>query len=227
MHARSSSRCCGLAILVSLLVLSGCEEDVARRSRPGRREQSSEQTHAVKPDPHAPRFREFAALAGVDFIYHNGSETNQSTILESVGGGVAMLDYDGDQLLDLCFPGGGRITEQIETQPLPNGLFRNLGEGKFANVTAAAGIERAEHYSHGAAVGDFDGDGFADILITGYGGLQLWHNQGDGTFREIHSAAGLLDSRWSTSAGWGDFNGDGDLDLYVAHYVNWSAENNP
>ena len=90
---------------------------------------------------------------------------------------------------------------------------------------AAAGAQR--FYSHGVARGDFDADGVPDLLITGYGGLQLLHNLGDGTFEDVTAGAGLDDRAWSSSAGWGDVNGDGWLDLYVAHYVDWSFENHP
>jgi len=88
-------------------------------------------------------------------------------------------------------------------------------------------VQLAPYYSHGAAVGDYNGDGFPDLLVTGYGGLLLFHNQGDGSFVEMARLAGLTDTLWSSSAGWGDLNGDGVLDLYVAHYVNWSFENHP
>ena len=83
------------------------------------------------------------------------------------------------------------------------------------------------HYSHGAAITDYDNDGFDDVLVTGYGGLQLFHNLGDGTFEEVSQPSGLTDTQWSSSAAWGDFNGDGANDLYVAHYANWSPENDP
>ena len=93
-------------------------------------------------------------------------------------------------------------------------------------MTTSAGIGRAIHYSHGASVADFDEDGFDDILVTGYGGLVLYRNQGDGGFQEV-GETGLDDRLWSSSAAWGDFSGDGVLDLYVVHYVDWSFEKNP
>ena len=97
----------------------------------------------------------------------------------------------------------------------------------FVEIGDLAGVTAAPFFSHGCAAADFDNDGFPDLLLTGYGGLQLFKNQGDGTFLELHATAGLLDNAWSSSAGWGDLNGDGSLDLYVAHYVNWSFEHNP
>src|SRR5204862_5348275 len=105
---------------------------------------------------------------------------------------------------------------------LPTGLFRNLGSRHFQDVSAIARINDAPFYSHGASVGDINSDGFPDILITGYGGVLLWQNQGDGTFIEIAKSAGIDDPLWSSSAAWRDLNGDGVLDLYLAHYLDWS-----
>jgi hypothetical protein len=82
-------------------------------------------------------------------------------------------------------------------------------------------------FSHGVSVGDYDNDGFGDLLITGYGGVELWKNQGDGTFIELHAAAGIVNPSWGTSAGWGDLTGDGNLDVYIANYVNWSFQFHP
>ena len=166
-----------------------------------------------------------AASAGIDFRYEHHPQADYRTILESLGGGVAMLDYDADGDLDLGFPGGGIYGDRKIDRGVPLALFRNQGSWKFESVAPAAYADTPRHFSHGAAAADYDGDGFADLLITGYGGLQLWQNQGDGTFLEVQFAAGLDDRMWSTSAGWGDVSGDGHPDLYVAHYVDWSFEN--
>ncbi len=161
-------------------------------------------------------------------VYHNGEEAGRNTILESLGGGGGICDFDGDGLSDLVFPGGGHFADgRDELIGLPTQLFRASPAGASIEVTEPAGLGTSKFYTHGVAIADIDNDGFPDLLITGYGGLQLWRNQGDGTFREVAAVAGLTDSQWSSSAAWGDLNGDGNVDLYVAHYVDWSFANNP
>jgi hypothetical protein len=173
------------------------------------------------------RFVDVTETSGVRFQYRDGQEAGHYAILESLGGGVALFDYDGDGALDVFLPGGGKYGPEKEILGLPGALYRNRGEISFVEVTLPAGVRDAPYYSHGAAVADYDNDGFPDFLVTGYGGLLLFHNRGDGTFVEVARAAGLTDPLWSSSAAWGDLDGDGVLDLFVAHYVNWSFDNHP
>ncbi|HVC94948.1 MAG TPA: CRTAC1 family protein [Pirellulales bacterium] len=174
------------------------------------------------------KLTDVTAGSGFDFTYDNGRAANHHVILESLGGGLGTFDYDGDGHWDLFCPGGGEYGPKDEEHPLPtisgleSGLFRNLGDWKFAPVTTESGVGQAPFYTHGCCAADFNSDGFTDLLVTGYGGLQLFQNQGDGRFIEVRVQAGLLDDSWSTSAAWGDLDGDGHLDLYVPHYVDWS-----
>ena len=173
------------------------------------------------------RLLDVGKTVGLDFVYRNGEDQNQSTILESLGGGVGVIDFDLDGWPDLFFPGGGTFANE-KVVGLAGELFRNVSGTKFVRMGALAGNGfTSDHYTHGAFVADYNNDGFADVLVSGYGGLQLWENHGDGTFDEVHQTALLLDDKWSSGAGWGDFNNDGVLDLYVAHYVNWSFANHP
>ena len=158
-----------------------------------------------------------------DASYSNGSAASINSIVETLGGGVATFDYDRDGIIDLFFAGGGRFTSSPAAEGLPSRLLRGDGSGRFRLVSA--GAEASRYFSHGCWAADMDHDGFGDLLVTGYGGLQLLHNQGDGTFVPATETARLIDSAWSTGAAWGDVNRDGNLDLYVAHYVDWSFQN--
>lgn len=158
-------------------------------------------------------------------VYQNGESTGLFSILESLGGGVSVIDSDADGQPDLFFPGGGTLSA-TEVKGVLSTLLRQRAAG-FNNTSEVAGINTALRYSHGCSSCDYNNDGFADILITGFGGLTLLQNQSDGTFTDVTEESGLNDPHWSSSAGWGDLNNDGSPDLYVAHYVNWSLDNNP
>ncbi|MBS0263202.1 MAG: CRTAC1 family protein [Planctomycetes bacterium] len=173
------------------------------------------------------RFQDVAVDSGVAWTQQNGEEAGLFTILESFGAGCAIDDYDGDGRPDLLFAGGGQFAEGPRILPRPMELFRQVGHWKFEPVAEQAGLRPVRHYHHGMWMADLDEDGFADLLITGWGGLQLFHNQGDGTFVDVSDSSGLSDSLWSLAAGWGDFNQDQVLDLFVGHYVDWSLTNNP
>jgi hypothetical protein len=185
-----------------------------------------------------PLFQDVTKDAGIDFSYRNGEENDHYAILESLGGGVALIDYDGDGLLDIFIPGGGYYTgpgkkeQQKEIRGHPNRLYRNLGKWNFKDVTKEVGLDQPLFYSHGAAVADYDRDGHPDLLVTGYGRMALYHNEpagkGGRKFVEVTKEAGLLGGHfWATSAAFGDLDGDGYADLYVCQYVNWSWENHP
>src|SRR5262245_7141041 len=174
-------------------------------------------------------FQDVTAESGVSLTYHNGAEADLFTILESLGGGVALLDYDGDGWLDIYATGGGAFggRDNARITGLPGKLFRNLGGMKFRDVTSEVGLDEAPFYTHGAAAGDFDNDGWPDLLVTGYGGLALYRNESGQRFRDVTRAMGLADTRWATSAAFGDLIGKGRADIYVCRYVDWSFANDP
>lgn len=187
----------------------------------------------VDATPEPAWFENVAASSGMDSEFVNGDSAKLFTILESLGGGAALLDYDGDGRLDVFLPGGG----YFEGVPLARirgrtcRLYRNLGDWRFRDVTDEAGLALGDWYTHGAAVADFDRDGDPDLAITGYGRLGLYRNDampdGSRRFRDVTTELGLDDRLWSTSAGWADVDGDGFPDLYVCHYCDWSPGNNP
>jgi hypothetical protein len=175
-------------------------------------------------------FEDVAASAGVTFR-HQKSATSRKYLIESVTGGVAMLDYDGDGWLDLYFVNGAELKDPMKAGQVPdksaprfwNRLYRNRRNGTFEDVTEKSGV-RGQGYGMGAAVGDFDGDGRPDLYVTNFGRNILYHNKGDGTFEDVTDRAGVAGGGWSASAAWVDFDGDGRLDLIVARYVKWDFE---
>jgi enediyne biosynthesis protein E4 len=195
-------------------------------------------TPAQDPTP-AAIFQDVTSESGIHFCYRNGQEAGHYAILESLGGGVALLDYDGDGLLDVFFTGGGYFDgpKKQDIRGYPCRLYRNLGNWRFEDVTHEVGLDRLQQgrpwfYSHGAAVADYDNDGWPDLLVTGYGQAALFHNEPgpDGRRRFVDvTAEAHLDQEhlWSTGAGWADLDGDGFPDLYICHYLDWSFRNNP
>ena len=175
------------------------------------------------------RFKILAS--GPDFKYRNGEEAGHVTMLETLGGGVALFDYNNDGQQDLLITGGGRFgkdkKEATEISGYPPALYENNGDLTFTDVPQQAGLDRNDFYSHGAITQDFDNDGFSDLVITGYGGLLVFHNNGDGTFKEITQELKLPKNIWSVGAAWGDIDNDGILELYVAQYIDWSFANHP
>ena len=170
------------------------------------------------------KFSSVAKQSGIEFSYQNGEALWLVAMIESNGGGVGWIDFDRDGRWDLFLPGGGQLTSDKHPVMVPNGLYRQMTKQVFAPVADKACVEEGVCYSFGAAVGDYDLDGLADIFITGYGGQQLLRNLGDGTFEDATKQAGFSHRGWSSSAAWFDAENDGDLDLYIAHYGVWSPE---
>lgn len=172
-------------------------------------------------------FTDITEKAKVTSTYFNGEESDNYSIVESIGGGVGTFDFNHDGLPDLFFPGGGQIKEGKPLQGLPGSLWMSNENLSYRDASEPSGLNVAGIYSHGTAIADVDADGFPDLLVTGYGGLQLFINNGDGTFTEQATQRGLDLKSWSTSAAFGDFDNDGLVDLYVTNYVDWSWENHP
>jgi hypothetical protein len=172
------------------------------------------------------RFTDIRASAGITFI-QDSTQTEEKYYLETMGTGVAWIDYDQDGLMDLFFVQSAATDAYTPPHPLRCALYHNNGDGTFTDVTEKAGVGGEGHYGQGVAVGDFDNDGFPDLYVTGYGSAILYHNNGDGTFTDITRKAGVGDlGQWSTSAGWFDYDKDGWLDLVVTNYIEWSPQNN-
>ncbi|MCA9122992.1 MAG: CRTAC1 family protein [Planctomycetaceae bacterium] len=169
-------------------------------------------------------FEEVAEQLGIDFVYTDGSISGHYQLLESVGGGIAAVDYDLDGWQDLFMNQGGTIHLEngtLKISGLASGLFRNLDQAGFVNISLNARIAEAELFTHGLTVADINADGIADLIVAGFGGLRAWINLGDGTFEERSSVLGLASSSWNVVPAAADFDLDGLVDLYVVTYADW------
>jgi hypothetical protein len=170
---------------------------------------------------------------GLDFTLQN-SPTDQKYLIETMPGGVALLDYNNDGLLDIFFVNGGRVMSPMQTPEnfdrhdprYWNRLYRQNKDGSFTDVTQQAGLANAGdgNYGMGVAVGDYDNDGYPDLYVTSYGKNILYHNNGDGTFTDVTAKAGVAGGGWSVSAGFFDYDNDGKLDLFVTRYLDWDTK---
>ncbi|MCA8999416.1 MAG: CRTAC1 family protein [Planctomycetaceae bacterium] len=211
-----------------LLMAMSCHRSTSRDPSSEHEKHSVDSQKEIRQPVHTHiRFSDKTAQSSLEFTYQNGQEAGHYSILESLGGGLALIDFECDGREDLLFAGGGGYTPENGIVGRACGMFRNLGDWKYEDVSKRAAVTASDFYNHGITRGDFDNDGFADLFVTGYGGGQLLKNLGDGTFEDVTADAKLQDREWSSSAAWGDFNNDGALDLYVVHYVDWSFDNHP
>jgi enediyne biosynthesis protein E4 len=190
----------------------------------------------TKPEPRVPKrvddpmiaeFRDDADAAGLRFIYDNGHTSRRPAPPEAMGGGVGLLDFDGDGWLDVYLVQGGPFPSGQAKSQDGDRLFRNKRDGAFEDVTQRSGLAAlGRGYGHGVAVGDYDNDGQPDVFVTRWRSYALYRNKGDGTFDDVTLTAGLDGDRdWPTSAVFADLDRDGDLDLYVCHYLAYDETN--
>jgi len=175
-------------------------------------------------------FTDISAQSGVGFR-HAASKTSLKYLLETMGGGVAIFDYNNDGRMDLFFTNGAALKEPMAKDELPdksqpkfwNRLYEQKSDGTFTDVTERAGLKGAG-YSMGLAAADYDNDGYVDLFVSGYKADYLYRNNGDGTFSDVTSRLPNIPKGWSTSAGWFDYDRDGRLDLFIARYMEWDFE---
>ena len=177
----------------------------------------------VSPSLIVPVFRDEAESSGLRFTYDN-DQSPLRRLPETMGGGVGLIDYDGDGRLDVYCVQGGKFPTGADGPTGGDRLFRNKSDGKFEDVTDQTKISSFKRgFGHGVAVADYDNDGRSDLFVTRWGQYALYRNKGDGTFEDVTERVGLGGDRgWPTSAAFADFDGDGDLDLYVCQYLRWS-----
>jgi hypothetical protein len=224
--------------LLAVLVIGGAGAGAYFLWGPDSTQSNPDPEPDPKPEPARPQgpvlFKDITRSSGVQVTFKNGQEAGFYAILESLGGGVALIDYDGDGLLDLFVTTGGYYKGK-QPQGYPCRLYRNKGNWQFEDVTDKVFKDPPLFYTHGAAVADYDRDGWPDLLVTGWGRVALYHNEpvdpNDPSrgrrFREVSREAGLIHCDWTTSAAWADLNGDGYPDLYLCQYVDWSPDHNP
>ncbi|PWT96055.1 MAG: RNA-binding protein [Blastocatellia bacterium] len=186
-----------------------------------------------KPPAPAPQFpspitfTDITTQTGINFK-HAASPTSQKYLPETMGGGVALFDYDNDGRLDIYFTNGALLKDPMTANAQPdktdprfwNRLYHQKIDGTFEDVTEHAGV-RGVGYSMGVAAGDFDNDGYVDLYVTYYGGGTLYRNKGDGTFEDVTKKTNANPGGWATSVGWFDYDRDGRLDLFVLRYMDW------
>jgi hypothetical protein len=169
--------------------------------------------------------------SGLNF-QHENTPTPRKHLIEAMGGGVALLDFNNDGLLDIFFVNSGHLNADSSESfdranpRYSNRLFRQNKDGSFSDVTSAAGLSAAgdANYGMGVAAADYDNDGYTDLYVTSYGRNILYHNNGNGTFTDVTAGAGVAAGGWSVSAGFLDFDNDGKLDLFVTRYLEWNLQ---
>ncbi|HYK37764.1 MAG TPA: CRTAC1 family protein [Alloacidobacterium sp.] len=172
-------------------------------------------------------FKDVSVVSGLAAWRNEGGTPAKAYIVESLGNGVALLDYDNDGWLDIYLVNGMTYDAMSGKAPAPHAaLFHNNHDGTFTNVAAQAGVTN-DRWGVGVAVGDYDNDGWPDLYVTNVGKNRLYHNNHDGTFNDMAEKAGVALGTWSTGPTFGDYDGDGRLDLFVPGYTQYDFANPP
>jgi hypothetical protein len=202
-----------VALLLPFIVLFGVSLWLFGQAAPIPREASD-----------LPQLVDITDSTGIKFEHVSSSD--KKYIVESMGGGVALIDYDRDGLLDIYFTNAPTVEMELAGKKARSALYHNNGDGTFTDVTDKAGVGYP-CFAVGAVVGDYNNDGWPDLLVTCLGGVVLYRNNGDGTFTDVTKQAGLSDTQYATGAAFGDYDNDGWVDLFVSHYVDFHLEDLP
>ncbi len=212
------------AVAAALLVVCACAGLPMRGAPRGARRNTAGAQGDTAANPFGVQFQDVTHAAGIHF-HHERATSEQKLYLETMGAGVAWIDYNQDGFLDAFFVNSGYTPFFHPESPPQPALYRNNGDGTFTDVTQQSGIRADGTFFFGVAVADFDNDGYPDIYMTGYRHSVLYHNNGDGTFTDATAKAGVGDEgAWATAAGWFDYDRDGKLDLLVTNYVQFDVD---
>jgi len=201
-----------LSILVFISIVGGTYFD------------GSAQKENLCVDQKIPQLTDVLQKTGIKFVHIAAPE--KKYIVESMSGGVLLVDYDRDGWQDIYFPNAPTVEMVLKGEKARSALYRNNRDGTFSDVTERSGTGYPG-FAMGGSVGDYNNDGWPDIYVTCLGGNVLYRNDGDGTFTDVTKAAGVADGRWSAGAAFGDYDADGDLDLFVANYVDFKFDDLP
>src|SRR5579863_1755065 len=209
------------ALLMIVLACAGDVEETESAQAPEATAPAA--THESRINEPYPQLMDITASTGITFEHLSSPE--QKYIVESMSGGVALIDYDRDGWPDIYFTNAQSVEMALAGKKARSALFHNNHDGTFTDVTEKAGVGYP-CWAQGAVVGDYNNDGWPDLLVTCFGGVILYRNNGDGTFTDVTKAAGLSgDTLWATGAAFGDYDGDGWADLFVSHYVDFHLDN--
>ncbi len=220
----------GIRQLFALLTLlsylpAGIGQTNIPLSQPAGQENAAKNEKDGTPPSSYPKLIDITASTGIQFEHVSSSD--QKFIVESMSGGVALIDYDRDGWPDIYFTNAPTVEMALHGKKARSALYHNNHDGTFTDVTDKAGVGYP-CWAGGVAVGDYNNDGWPDLLVTCFGGVVLYRNNGDGTFTDVTKAAGLDgDTQWATGATFGDYDGDGWVDLFVSHYVDFHLDDLP
>ena len=213
------------ALVIALVTAAAAQMGTSTPLPPKEREKAEAEAKANGPLPNYPKLVDITSSTGIHFEHQSSPEAK--FIAESMSGGVALIDYDRDGWPDIYFTNAQSVDMALHNVKARSALYHNNHDGTFTDVTDKAGVGYP-CWAMGAAVGDFNHDGWPDLLVTCLEGVVLYRNNGDGTFTDVTKASGLgSDSGWASGAAFGDYDGDGWADLFVSHYVDFRLDDLP
>jgi len=220
---RELLNCCTMLVVLSAAALA--QMGTPTPLSPAERAKAEAERKANGPLPNYPKLVDVTASTGIHFKHLSSPEAR--FIAESMSGGVALIDYDRDGWPDIYFTGAQNVDMALHGVKARSALYRNNHDGTFTEVTDKAGVGYP-CWAMGVAVGDYNNDGWPDLLVTCLNGVVLYRNNGDGTFTDVTKASGLsADSGWATGAAFGDYDNDGWSDVFVSHYVDFHLDDLP